>query len=113
MSHEKGIEAAQDKIYDVVSVDYGGLSRDSDAALQIVKAYLDASGMVMVPREPTSKMLNAAAKALSPGKRPTPDFVSVSKKHMIRYQAMVNAAPNPFTSKSNDDQAQRLSAILA
>jgi hypothetical protein len=42
--------------------------------------------------EPTNGMLGEAAKAMSPGKRPTPEFVSVNQKHKIRYQAMIRKA---------------------
>lgn len=41
---------------------------------------------------PTNGMLGEAAKAMSPGKRPTQDFVSVKEKHKIRYQAMIRKA---------------------
>ncbi len=46
---------------------------------------------VAVPLEPTKKLLHAAAKALSPGRRPTQDWVSVQEKHEIRYRAMIAA----------------------
>ena len=49
-------------------------------------------GFVVVPEKPTRKMLAAAAKAMSPGKRPTMRWVSVRKKHEIRYRAMIAAA---------------------
>jgi len=42
--------------------------------------------------EPTNGMLGEAAKAMSPGRRPTPEFVSVNQKHKIRYQAMIRKA---------------------
>ena len=41
--------------------------------------------------EPTIAMLNAASKAMSPGKRPTQDRVSCKRKHRIRYQAIIGA----------------------
>lgn len=43
----------------------------------------------VVPADPTPLMLRAAAKAMSPGKRPTEEWVSVSQKHAIRYRAMI------------------------
>jgi hypothetical protein len=46
---------------------------------------------VVVPREPTAKMLQAAAKSMSPDHRPTQEWVSVRKKHAIRYAAMIKA----------------------
>lgn len=46
---------------------------------------------VVVPCEPTRQMLRAAAKAMSPGHRPTQEWVSASRKHAIRYQAMIEA----------------------
>lgn len=47
--------------------------------------------MVMVPRVPTKEMLRAAAKAMSPAKRPTQEWMSVSAKHSVRYSAMIRA----------------------
>lgn len=44
---------------------------------------------VVVPIVPTRKMLRAAAKAMSPDRRPTQEWVSVRVKHMIRYAAMI------------------------
>lgn len=46
----------------------------------------------VVPREASSPMLKAAAKAMSPAHRPTPERVSVRRKHAIRWAAMVAAA---------------------
>lgn len=46
----------------------------------------------VVPKEPTQEMTRAAAKAMSPGHRPTEDWVSNRVKHIIRFQAMVEAA---------------------
>ena len=45
----------------------------------------------VVPRTPTPRMLNAAAAAMSPGKRPTSKWVSVKEKHRTRYRAMIEA----------------------
>lgn len=39
--------------------------------------------------QPTDKMLKEAAKAMSPGRRPTPDRVSWKQKHRIRFRAMI------------------------
>jgi hypothetical protein len=46
---------------------------------------------VVLPRQPTREMLHAAASAMSPGRRPTDQWVSNSMKHSIRYLAMVAA----------------------
>lgn len=45
---------------------------------------------VVAPKEPTRKMIKAACAAMSPGKRPTSEWVSVQAKHKIRYQAMIS-----------------------
>lgn len=49
-------------------------------------------GYVVVPQEATKAMIKAACASMSPGKRPTPDWVPVTKKHQIRYRAMIEAA---------------------
>ena len=46
----------------------------------------------VVPKEPTHEMTRAAAKAMSPGHRPTQEWVSNKAKHTIRFMAMVEAA---------------------
>jgi len=50
---------------------------------------------VLVPREPTSKMLKAAAKSLSDEHRPKDEYLSVKEKHAHRWRMMVDAAPSP------------------
>lgn len=50
-----------------------------------------AIAAVKAMREPDNAMLHEAAKALSPGRRPTPERVSVKQKHAIRYRAMIDS----------------------
>lgn len=52
---------------------------------------LEAAGYVVVPKAPNNAMLKAAAKSMSPEKRPTKKWVSCSEKHAIRYRAMIAA----------------------
>lgn len=40
-------------------------------------------------RNPSHKMLDAMAKAMSPDKRPTQDYLSVREKHRVRFAAAV------------------------
>lgn len=49
-----------------------------------------ARAMLLELRQPTTAMLNAACAAMSPGKRPTPRFVSHKAKHGIRFRAMID-----------------------
>ena len=56
--------------------------------------------------EPTNGMLGEAAKAMSPGKRPTQEFVSVKEKHKIRYQAMIRSALDDRDSTSPPETEQ-------
>jgi hypothetical protein len=51
-----------------------------------------ARAAIAAMRAPNNKMLNAAAAAMSPDKRPTQRRVSVKAKHAIRYRAMIEAA---------------------
>lgn len=76
----KRVAKAIEKL-DKIRGEYAGLAYD-DIARVAMMAMLD----------PTNDMLGEAAKAMSPGKRPTPDFVSVKEKHRIRYQAMIRKA---------------------
>lgn len=59
----------------------------SDALIQLA-----FEGYAVVPVEPTQAMIKAAAKSMSPGRRPTPERVSVKQKHAIRFRAMISAA---------------------
>jgi hypothetical protein len=59
--------------------------------LKVARMVCPASHAI-VPRQPTPKMTQAAAKAMSPGRRPTQEWVSCRVKHTIRYQAMLEAA---------------------
>jgi hypothetical protein len=43
--------------------------------------------------EPSKKMCKAAAKAMSPEKRPTPEWMPSSDKHAYRFMAMIEASP--------------------
>lgn len=52
----------------------------------------EARAAIEAMREPDNAMLNAASKAMSPDRRPTPKRVSVKMKHRIRYRAMIDAA---------------------
>ena len=63
------------------------------------------SKMVMVPKVPTKEMLRAAAKAMSPAKRPTQEWMSVSAKHSVRYSAMIRAfLKEPAEEFAEEDQ---------
>lgn len=52
----------------------------------------DDEMFALVPLEPTKAMIHAAAKCLSPDRRPTPEWLSVKEKHALRYRAMIDAA---------------------
>jgi hypothetical protein len=46
-------------------------------------------------REPDADMLHAMAKSMSPGRRPTEEWVSCKEKHRIRFQAAIDALLGP------------------
>jgi len=70
--------------------------RVDEATVAVVRALL----------APDNKMLKAAAKALSPERRPTDRYVSVKAKHAIRFRAMLRAAIGDETPvlRSNDTE---------
>lgn len=84
MSHEKGIEAATE----VISAEHA-YQLSYDAVSKGIKAYLDASGMVMVPKIPTPEMI-VAARFSHEGEAYLPYSL---------YSEMIAAAPNPFEGK--------------
>jgi hypothetical protein len=60
--------------------------------LRIARLIVPA-GHVVVPEVATKAMVKAACASMSPGKRPTQEWVPVTEKHQIRYRAMIKAAP--------------------
>jgi hypothetical protein len=52
----------------------------------------EAVAAIEAMRAPNRKMILAAAKAMSPGRRPTQQYVSCNAKHGIRYRAMIDEA---------------------
>lgn len=95
-SHEKGIEAAVYAFYGTSrSKPSEGNIRDMQDA---IKAYLYASGMVMVPWNPTDKMVKAAdwwTKLVGPyDEADTPE--ERCKEFETAWKAMIEAHPNPF-----------------
>jgi hypothetical protein len=64
-------------------------------------------------RQPNRKMLRAAAKAMSPGRRPTQARVGCMAKHGIRYRAMIDAAlgePNDAGASPSPRQVESASS---
>ena len=68
-----------------------------------------ARAAIEAMRKPNRKMLNAAAKAMSPEKRPTPTFVSTAAKHQIRYMAMIDTA----LGKPEEEEQATWDALVA
>jgi hypothetical protein len=52
----------------------------------------EAVAAIEAMRAPSRKMIRAAAKAMSPDRRPTQRYVSCNAKHGIRYRAMIDEA---------------------
>jgi hypothetical protein len=68
-----------------------GLSPDAPEVDAVWHSYCgQARAAIEAMREPSRRMLRAACKAMSPGRRPTPERVSVREKHGIRYRAMID-----------------------
>lgn len=81
-AHERGIRAAANAFWDHPACEDG---KDAEAA---IKAYLDASGLVLVPRDPTQAMLHSLCQ---------PDNAGLA----ATYKAVYTSAPNPFESKQD------------
>lgn len=66
-----------------------------DRGAMIQQDWLDSARTALQNmRKPSPAMLKAACAAMSPGKRPTKNRVSVKAKHGIRYRAMIDAILN-------------------
>lgn len=104
--HEKGLEAAHLVILKSIGFRFG-----TDTAKEAIRAYLDASGMVLVPRDPTEEMEDAGADAyhstkeeliLSRRASRKSDTVFPSDWLAATYRSMVSAVPNPFERKQDE-----------
>jgi hypothetical protein len=96
-AHEKGIQAAVDV--------WGGFHSHAEIE-HILSAYLEASGMVMVPREPTEEIMDKACAAwvgLYPGyegEKPQPKAGEVVT---AIYRAAVSF-PSPFSQANTEGE---------
>lgn len=88
-AHERGLEKAA-SYYDT----FESMMRehtDKEAVAVIIRAYLEASGLVLVPREPDDRM-NSAGICVG-------DYPWDGRKPSRVFKAMLLAFPNPFESK--------------
>lgn len=93
MSHENGIFAAAVALHES-PISYGH-DDDAENAAAIIKAYLDASGMVMVPRVPTDDMVSEGIDVLDGGWNGRTNAPNANSSNLC-YNAMITSAPNPF-----------------
>lgn len=84
MTHKEALEVAVDAYW---QSEAAFCIDDMEAA---IRAYVEARGLVMVPREPTGKM--RAAQALAEASYATDSDAD-------SYAAMLAAAPDPFTEE--------------
>jgi hypothetical protein len=68
--------------------------RQADAALSALRQWLDENGLVVVPREATEEMLEAAVRS-----RPTALKPTIGDTIACEYRAAVAAAPDPLGEK--------------
>lgn len=96
MTHEAGIEAAAQEFANcwLASFDSHKI-RNNEFTERIIKTYLSASGMVLLPRHPTAEMLTAAAIVATADDRYLP---GKSGLHDVEWEAMLAAAPDPFNT---------------
>lgn len=84
---------------------WGGPRGEDDPDFLLTKIYHMnmARAAIEAMRDPTPKMIGAAGKALSPGRRPTEAWVSVNAKHGIRYRAMIDEALSRPTPEHKEE----------
>jgi hypothetical protein len=104
-AHEKGIEAAARSDAAVDGRDFDGLSRaDKRRYLErpqlAIRAYLEASGQVLVPREPTNEMKVEADRARNNALyQDENDQIGALN---IAISAAIEAYPQPFSQDSTE-----------
>ena len=86
-AHKAGIEAALSAWYGRAEIDEEEDAKDIADMASAIQAYLQASGLVLVPKEPHADMVLAATKEAA-----TLDFTEAEDV----YTAMLAAAPKPF-----------------
>jgi len=97
-AHEKGIEAALRIVEDDWNV---GSKRQMAASMgACISAYLEASGMVMVPREPTHEMMQAAFEAMFVGEWDGTQAPMIG----AGFDAAIAAAPSPFSQANTEEE---------
>lgn len=92
--HEKAIGAAIMAYHDTTNDPEGEMDMG-----KAIKAYLSASGLVLVPREPTDEMMVEMECA-------APALMSFSERmkspSFLAWKAAIEFAPNPFESKQDE-----------
>lgn len=102
MTHEAGIEAAVEMYRDTYT-DIGGTPHEKTVEAMI-KAYLSASGMVLVPRTATKEMIvvgnETIEECIDSWNYDSGAGYSVEQRAANQtFEAMIAASPNPFKSK--------------
>lgn len=103
-AHENGFKAARKWILMGDAEEMPNESHIRNYVEGAIKAYLDASGLVLVPREPTDEMkLVGGLKCESMMFENDEDYTGVIFSDMgFVYRSMIAAAPNPFESKQDE-----------
>ncbi len=92
-AHEKALDAA------IEASGMGGWDHIEERMEDAIKAYLSASGLVVVPREPTPEMI---AEAWASWKIRHPKPIGPGPGFVEAITASIAAAPNPFESKQDE-----------
>lgn len=86
-AHERGMQAARDEYY----------APDFNDVEDIIRAYLEASGMVMVPREPTAWMLESGGACCD-------EYGCGTSRIREVYEASIAAFPNPLSQANTEGE---------
>lgn len=100
MTHEAGIEAASNVVYD----SHFRNEQHENTAAKVIQAYLSASGMVIVPRTATKEMIvvgnETIEECIDSWNYDSDCGYSVEQRAANQtFEAMLSAAPDPFKSK--------------
>ena len=99
-AHEKGIAQATE----VISAAHA-YQLSYEAVEAGLRAYLEASGMVMVPREPDGEMMRAGADASPMWDTNSADTYAIAVNDVADvYLAMIAAFPSPFSQANTEGE---------
>ena len=98
-AHEKGLEAAHQEVLKTLNIGIGKWTME-----RVIRAYLQASNQVLVPREPTEEMVKHLQMNTEIGSYICENWIGAYDVMGDYHAAMLAAAPNPFSQANAEGE---------